>query len=111
MLSIIMFCATRDGDEPHQCMLAAVRLAVWMRELNDRDGREPIASPQEALADLVKPEVHGSATGVFLEGTVTPRIRRPYARCGRVTLITGIRPYARCQRHVKPGITLSDGRA
>jgi hypothetical protein len=69
-----MFCATRDGDEPHQCMLAAVRLAVWMRELYDRDGREPIASAQEALADLVTLEVHGSATGVLLEGTEAPRV-------------------------------------
>jgi hypothetical protein len=73
-----LFCAG-DGDETQasdrdQCMLAAVRLAVWMQKLYDSDERVQIASPREALADLVTLETHGSVTGVLQEGVEAPRV-------------------------------------
>ena len=62
-------------SERQRCMLAAVRLAVWLLKLQTADPCAPaVASPKDALADVAELEVHGAATGVLLGGTEAPRV-------------------------------------
>ena len=68
-----------DVEETHicgrdRCMLAAVRLAIWVLKLQHADSCVPVVSPKEALADVVALEDHGTATGVLLGSTKAPRV-------------------------------------